>query len=262
MYYLKIRQKQVLKVLNKMEHERTSRVARTIASIVAISTVSGGIGFTTGRVSVTCDKPHMQSAQAITIQRIAAPAETLPIVPDETIPNETLSDDTSPNIPTETPPAIPDDMVTPPSEQVNVYYDCPLDTDLQDYIRELCEGSRLPMSLVIALIEAESSFREDVISRTNDYGLMQINKINHKWLSEAYGITDFLDPYQNVYCGIEILSQHYSRYQDVDKALMAYNLGETGARRLWNEGTYETSYTRKIKTIMEVYENEIEQSCR
>lgn len=142
-------------------------------------------------------------------------------------------------------------------EPVEIYYDCPLTHDLQDYIRELCEKNEIPMSLVIAMIEVESSFRTNAVSSTSDYGLMQINKINHEWLSEKYGITDFLDPYQNVLCGITMLSQHYNRFQDMDKSLMAYNLGATGAKRMWDKGIYETSYTRKIKTVMEVYENEI-----
>lgn len=142
-------------------------------------------------------------------------------------------------------------------EPDEVYYDCPLSHNLQDYIRELCEKNEIPMSLVIALIRVESSFRTNAISDTGDYGLMQINKINHEWLFEEYGVTDFFDPYENVFCGITILTQHYKRFQDVDKALMAYNLGATGARRLWDAGIYETSYTQKIRTAMEVYENEI-----
>ena len=80
-------------------------------------------------------------------------------------------------------------------EDIKVYYDCPLSHDLQDYIRTLCGNYGVPMSLIIAMIDVESSFRADVISKTNDYGLMQINIINHEWLREEYDITDFLDPY-------------------------------------------------------------------
>jgi soluble lytic murein transglycosylase-like protein len=106
------------------------------------------------------------------------------------------------------------------------------------------------MALIIAQIQVESQFRADVISSTNDYGLMQINKINHKWLSERYGITDFLNPYQNVICGVKMMSEHYSCYGDLDKALMAYNLGVGGASKLWNQGIYSTEYVEKIKTAM------------
>lgn len=140
------------------------------------------------------------------------------------------------------------------STPTKTYYDCPLSEELQDYIRKLCEENKLPMHLIISLINVESSFRSDIISGTNDYGLMQINKINHEWLSEKYGITDFLDPYQNVLCGISILSENYSRFGDLDKALMAYNLGATGAKRLWDKGIYSTSYTQKIRNKMEEYE--------
>ena len=135
------------------------------------------------------------------------------------------------------------------------YYDVPLSHDLQDYIRELCEENGLPMSLVIAMIEHESIFRADVVSKTNDYGLMQINKCNHAWLTEEYGITDFLDPYQNVLCGISMISQYFSRYSgNIHKALMAYNMGLGGASKQWKAGRYTSAYSRKIVERMNHYE--------
>lgn len=148
-------------------------------------------------------------------------------------------------------------VTTPAPEDEMEYYDIPLDHALQDYISELCESNGVPMSLIIAMIEVESYFTSDVISKTNDWGLMQINAINHGWLSEEYGITNFLDPYQNVRCGIEMISKPYNKYKSVTLALMVYNLGENGAKRRWNEGIYETSYSRKILSIMEEYEDEI-----
>ena len=135
------------------------------------------------------------------------------------------------------------------------YYDCPLDNDLQDYIRELCVQNNLPMSLVIAIIENESSFVADVISPDGgDYGLMQINKINHKWLSEKYGITNFLNPYQNVLCGINILADQCNKYGDYHKALMAYNMGAGGANRLWKQGIYTSKYSEKVMRSYDKYE--------
>lgn len=153
-----------------------------------------------------------------------------------------------------------DKVVEQPVEELpkTIYYDCPLSYDLQDYIRELCEKHNVPMLVVIAIIKTESAFYPNVVSGTSDYGLMQINKINHEWLSDQFGITDFLNPYQNVFCGITIFSQHYSRFNDINKSLMAYNLGATGAKRLWDKGVYETSYTQKINKAMEEYSNEIQ----
>jgi soluble lytic murein transglycosylase-like protein len=166
-----------------------------------------------------------------------------------------------PTVETEIVTTVMPEETNPPVEPIEqVYYDCPLDNDLQDYIREVCEINDIPMSLVLAIISAESSFRQNIISKTNDYGLMQINVVNHEWLSEEFGITDFLDPYSNVFCGIQIYMKHYEKYGNMNKALMAYNLGATGAKRLWDKGIYGTDYTQKILKIMEEYDNEIQQS--
>lgn len=142
-----------------------------------------------------------------------------------------------------------------PKEPEIVYYDVPLSQELQEYIFMLCDENDIPVALILGMIDTESSFRPNIISDTDDYGLMQINTINHEWLSEEYGITDFLDPFQNVFCGITIIAGHYHKYQDVDKALMAYNLGATGASRLWNKGIYSTQYTEKVTARYEFYQN-------
>lgn len=234
-----LRPKQVLKVLSEMTNEKLSRWIHPIFALLMVT--SFGMGIFLGYESENNSTVITDGVEAMPISekatpmvRIVAPIELAPVVLQET----TID---------------PPEMVT----QYAVYYDCPLDRDLQDYIRYMCGMNELPMSLVIALISVESSFQSNVISDTNDYGLMQINTINHEWLSEEYGITNFLDPHQNIFCGITILSQHYDKYQDIDKALMAYNLGATGAKRMWDKGTYETTYTNKVRAAMEVYDNEI-----
>lgn len=143
-------------------------------------------------------------------------------------------------------------------EESSFYYDVPLSFELQDYIRSLCDEKSVPMSLIMAIIEVESYFRPDLISGTNDYGLMQINKCNHEWLREKHGITNFLDPFQNVYCGIAILADHYKRFGDVDKALMAYNLGANGAKKKWDNNVFKTRYTEKVNSAWEGYKYEVE----
>lgn len=46
----------------------------------------------------------------------------------------------------------------------------------------------------------------------------------------------------------------YQKYQDMNMALMAYNMGEAGAQRLWNQDVYETSYTKKVNETREELE--------
>ena len=131
-------------------------------------------------------------------------------------------------------------------ESAFVPLDVPMDEELQQYTYSLCHAYDVDFRLVMALINQESSFQTDIISKTNDFGLMQINQINHKWLSEKLGITDFSDPYQNIHCGVYILSDLLQKYEEPSKALMAYNMGETGAARLWEKGIYETTYSKNI----------------
>ena len=144
-------------------------------------------------------------------------------------------------------------------EQVPTMYDIPLDTELQRYTYNLCVEYSVEehYPLMLAVMWHESNFNEKAVSRTNDYGLMQINKINHKWLSEKFGITDFLDAKQNIKAGVYILSTYLLKYEDIDKALMAYNLGETGARRYWNAGRYTTRYVQLTRKRLEQLQSKV-----
>ena len=144
-------------------------------------------------------------------------------------------------------------------EQVPTMYDIPLDTELQNYTYDLCVeyGVEEYYPLMLAVMWHESNFNEKVVSETNDYGLMQINKINHKWLSEKFGITDFLDAKQNIKAGVYMLSTYLLKYENIDKALMAYNLGETGARRYWDAGKYTTRYIQLTRKRLEQLQSKV-----
>ena len=78
----------------------------------------------------------------------------------------------------------------------------PMDESLQEYVYWMADAYEVDFTFLMALIRNESNFQADVISTTNDYGLMQINQKNHEWLSNAVGVTDFLDPYQNIQAGM------------------------------------------------------------
>jgi soluble lytic murein transglycosylase-like protein len=110
----------------------------------------------------------------------------------------------------------------------------------------------------MAMIERESDFNQDAIGSTDDYGLMQINKINHEMLKEEYRAADMLNPYQNVFCGIKIIGSYIEKYEgDYGKALMAYNMGDYGARKAWDNGITSTSYSKAILELMSDYEKEV-----
>lgn len=137
------------------------------------------------------------------------------------------------------------------------YYNVPLSHELQDFIRFYCTEYEVSMDLVIALVDVESSFRPSVISKTNDYGYMQLNKCNHEDLTAELGITDFLDPYQNLQGGIYLIGKHLKATNgDIIKALMRYHNGPTGAWNLWEKGIQTTDYTQKVMLRYERYKKE------
>ena len=134
-------------------------------------------------------------------------------------------------------------------------FDVPLSDSLQRYIYEICADEDVPVTLVMAMIEHESGFDPEAVSPTDDYGLMQINEINHERLETKYRCADMLDPYQNVFCGVTIIGSYIERYEgDLTKALMAYNMGDYGARKAWDSGITSTRYSERILSLMEKYE--------
>lgn len=141
------------------------------------------------------------------------------------------------------------------------YYDIPISHSLQRFIFEVCADENVPVSLVIAMIDHESKFNPEVVSATDDYGLMQINAINHGQLEEQYRAADMLDPYQNVFCGIKVLGSYIEKYDDLSYALMAYNMGEYGAKKAWESGMKTTSYSDSVLELMSEYEQEVKENA-
>lgn len=124
-----------------------------------------------------------------------------------------------------------------------------LPADRQDKIYEKCVEYGIPdyYKLMIALAWHESTFRTHLISKTNDYGLFQINTCNHARLRRELGVTDFLDPVQNIDCGVYMMSELLKKYNfDVERALVGYNMGEGRAKT-----THSTKYSRCVVSDME-----------
>lgn len=142
----------------------------------------------------------------------------------------------------------------PEPELESFYHDIPLAHELQDFTRDEAEQRGVPPELLLAMMDQESDYRTNLVSTTNDYGIMQINKVNHEWLRDTLGITDFLDPEQNIRCGAYMIGELLAKYDgDLHRALTSYNRGEGGANKYYSRnGTYETSYSR---SIIEIYNN-------
>ena len=134
-----------------------------------------------------------------------------------------------------------------------LYFDVPLDHKLQDYIFELCEEKCIDPAIIIAMIDKESKFDIDIIGdKGKSYGLMQIQPRWHKERMEELGVTDLLDPYQNVTVGIDILAELLESGESLEWALMAYNGGHSYANRLESEGRLSTYASTVIENASEL----------
>lgn len=127
-----------------------------------------------------------------------------------------------------------------------------IETEYEEIIIGVAQEYGIPSTLIKAIIKTESDFNALAVSETDDYGLMQINACNISWLEDKLGITDLFDPAQNIESGAYILSGYLNRYSLAD-ALIAYNCGESGAKRLWRQGIHSTSYTKKVFKNLDYY---------
>lgn len=132
-------------------------------------------------------------------------------------------------------------------------YDIPLDDELQDYIIETSEERGVDPAIIIAMIKRESQFDIDIIGdKGKAFGLMQIHPRWHSDRMEKLGVTDLLDPYQNVTVGIDIMAELLDGGKSVEWALMAYNGGYANANRHIEAGTLSEYATDVLKFAEEL----------
>jgi soluble lytic murein transglycosylase len=133
------------------------------------------------------------------------------------------------------------------------------DEELREVARTMYDASRrysVDYRLVLAVMDAESNFRHDVVSDAGAIGIMQVKRVVAREFSEEVGIPYERDvlhcPHANVRFGVYYLSW-LSRHYDNDYAILyAYNVGYTRARQnMQRSSEPKTGYTRKV---MEEYE--------
>ena len=90
-------------------------------------------------------------------------------------------------------------------EPSRVYFDVPLDKDLQNHIMDICEERGIDPRVAFAMIKCESGFRAETTGDGgNSLGLMQIQPRWHYARMERLGCDNLLDPYQNVTVGLAL----------------------------------------------------------
>lgn len=123
-----------------------------------------------------------------------------------------------------------------------------LDPDLQEWLIGYCSDRHISPCLAMALIEQESDCDPDcvyVTDKEESIGLMQINTRWHTERMEELGVTDILDPKQNIIVGVDYLLELFRTNPETEWVLNAYNGGEAYADRMAEIGIV-TDYSLQI----------------
>lgn len=113
----------------------------------------------------------------------------------------------------------------------------PFDDEMQKFIQDKCEEYGVDYAYVLAIIDSESSFRDDIgyekilggqAGGARYYGYMQLSKENCKIAETDYGL-DAHTPKGNIEMGINLIGIYYNRYLDYDMVTKCYKSGENAA---------------------------------
>ena len=104
----------------------------------------------------------------------------------------------------------------------------PLPFQEQEYLWDACQEFGVDYSLMLALIEQETNFRNVTGDGGDSIGYCQIQSRWWSWLMEEIGAVDLTDPQDNFRTGCAIMAHLLERYGTTEDALSAYNSGGPG----------------------------------
>lgn len=119
--------------------------------------------------------------------------------------------------------------------------DLDLSFEVQQTVFEQCAEYDIDPKIIFAQIFVESTCRADTIGdQGNSFGLMQIQPKWHSARMEELGVTNLLDPIQNIRVGTHYMNELINRYDgSIEKALVAYN-----------QGSYKGTITTYAKNVL------------
>lgn len=106
--------------------------------------------------------------------------------------------------------------------------DLPLPFQEQEYLWNACQEFGVDHSLMLALIEQETNFRNVTGDGGDSIGYCQIQPRWWSGLMEEIGADDLADPQDNFRTGCAIVAHLLERYGTTEDALSAYNSGSPG----------------------------------
>jgi soluble lytic murein transglycosylase-like protein len=117
-------------------------------------------------------------------------------------------------------------------------------------IAEVAQAYQVDTALLHAVITAESGYNPGAVSKKGALGLMQLMPDT----ARRYGVTDALDPLQNIHGGAQYLRDLLQMFnRDLQLALAAYNAGENAVRKYGNRVPPYRETASYVPKVMELY---------
>jgi soluble lytic murein transglycosylase-like protein len=148
---------------------------------------------------------------------------------------------------------------TPDTKPRVPYYDGRLFTVNSRYhplIEKVSATHDVDEALVKAVVQAESAFDSEALSRDGAQGLMQVLPTT----AARYSIDNLSDPHQNLQAGVRHLKRLLKMFKgNVPLALAAYNAGENAVKRFDGIPPYEETlaYVGKVLGLWKLYARQL-----
>ena len=121
--------------------------------------------------------------------------------------------------------------------------------DISNIVKSTCQKYGVDDKLVMALINQESGFNQNAISKVGAQGLMQLMPATAKSL----GVTNALDPVQNIEGGVKYLQGLLNQFHgNKILALAAYNAGPNAVKKYNGIPPYKETQNY-VKNILKNY---------
>ena len=130
-------------------------------------------------------------------------------------------------------------------------------------VYEEAKDYEIDYRLVLAVMKVESNFKSDAISKKGARGLLQIKPSLAKHVSKETGVSIkspkcLEEPEKNIRIGVSHLSWLMEKFENINTALHAYNVGWGKVKNAPSENDGpDTRFTRKVLTEYHLIKNSL-----